>query len=430
MQELKTQFFTDITHEFRTPLTLILGPVEELKAQKDLSPYAKRQAELIQRNAQRLLRLVNRLMDFRKVEKGKMEIMLQQCDIVDLLNDTYESFKSMAASRSIEMNLEFKQPKITALVDNEKFEKVMFNLLSNAFKYSEDGGKITIRAGIEKGNDSENWLVVEVEDTGIGITEEYKDRIFERFFQTHQKRTHSTGGIGLYLSKTFIEQHGGVIEFDSELGQGTCFRVVVPAGNGDNLLSIDENKTITEGGVKILAEEDSFAENSAGLEPSGKVPGAENNKTYQVLIVEDDNDLNEFIVSGLSSEFNVTGVFNGHEGLEQAQKINPDLIITDIMMPEMNGLELCKALRKDLTTSHIPVVFLTAKTMREHEITGLKLGAVDYIHKPFNLVALKLRFIIFLKTAKIFMNESGPNNCWSPRKLNFHHWMKAFLKMR
>lgn len=229
--------------------------------------------------------------------------------------------------------------------------------------------------------------MVEIEDTGIGIAAENHERIFERFFQTNQIRTQSTGGIGLFLSKNFIELHGGTIELESELGQGSCFRVLVPAkGKIKDEKKIAEDSSIPSSEIEIH-EQDKLKKPEESEARNVEI----GNKAKTVLIVEDDSELNDFIVSGLSSEFNVVGAFNGREGLDAARKINPDIIITDIMMPEMDGITLCKLLRKDLATSHVPVVFLTAKTMYEDEIEGLKFGAVDYIHKPFNLVSLKLK---------------------------------------
>ena len=424
LNELKSRFFTNITHEFRTPLTLIMGPADELMKSNELNQASRKQAELIHRNAQRLLRLVNQLMEFRKVEKGKMEIYLRKADVVTLLNDLYDSFKSMADSKNIDFSLVLKTPHIYAMLDYEKFEKVMFNLVSNAFKYSEDGGKITIRAGLE---DQDRKLVVEVEDTGIGIAEEHKERVFERFFQAHPEHTQSTGGVGLFLSRNFIKLLGGEIGLESELGKGSCFRVVVPTGQEKKIITTPVADTDeTDMDIKIAG---------AGTAPD--VPESaesEEDAVFQdrniplVLIVEDDSELNEFIVSGLSSDFKTVGSFNGREGLETARKINPDIIVTDIMMPEMDGFELCRHLRKDLATSHIPVVYLTAKTMREDEIEGLKLGAVDYIYKPFNLVSLKLKIKNILQNRKSLQEKFKVDKLIEPEHIELSSLDEKFLK--
>ncbi len=419
LNELKSHFFTNITHEFRTPLTLIMGPVEELLKIKELPRYAARQVELIQRNAQRLLRLVNQLMEFRKIEKGKMDIHLQRGNVVPMLNELYDSFKSMADSRGMEFKLILKSPEIIATVDMEKFDKVMYNLVSNAFKYTEDEGKISIRAGIEKEVGEEENLVVEIEDNGIGISEDHKNLVYERFFQEERKHTLSTGGIGLFLSKAFIELHGGEIQLESEPGKGSCFRVIVPADH-----------EILEFGPGEMEKEKAGALLSAiSTETSpAAFTGARVNSSVQVLIVEDDSELNEFMIAGLSPDFKVAGAFNGREGLETARKLNPDIIITDIMMPEMDGIELCRMLRKDLATSHIPVVFLTAKAMQEDEIKGLEMGAVDYIYKPFNLVALKLKIQNILDNRRNIHERIRADQLLQPEYIELPSLDEKFLK--
>lgn len=383
VNEMKSLFFTNITHEFRTPLTLILGPAEELLKSAEIKGYARRQAELIEKNAHRLLRLVNQLMEFRKVETGNMELQRRKTNIVILLNELYDSFKGMAASRNIDFTITLSTRTIEAYVDHEKLEKALYNLLSNAFKYSEDHNTISIHAEIDAENYDERMCVVEIEDTGIGIPEAFQDKIFERFFQINQKITQSTGGIGLYVTKTFVEQHGGTIELESAPGQGSCFRVILPVDRKPETLY----DAAGEAGPEMEQQE-------VHHDPAGNGSDSDlhdSNEFRKVLVVEDDHELNEFIVNGLSEEFNVIGAKNGKEALEIARKDTPDIIITDIMMPEMDGIELTRLLRADRLTSHIPVVFLTAKTMQEDEIDGLKIGAVDYIFKPFNLINLQLK---------------------------------------
>lgn len=420
LNEEKTNFFTNITHEFRTPLTLILGPAEELLKSKDLSAYENKQAGLIQRNAQRLLRLVNQLMEFRKVERGKMEIYLRKTDIVALLNDLYESFRSMADAKGIKFMVNFDKREIEAMIDSEKFEKVLFNLVSNAFKFSEEGSKITIWAGIVDQSDKEPRLVLEIEDTGIGISEEHKEKVFERFFQANQLHTQSTGGIGLYLSKTFVEMHGGSIELESELGQGSCFRVVIPAVS--EVVKVQDTSITSEEELAAAHEEIEEEKTSDSMHFSI------DNARPSILIVEDDSELNDFMVDGLSKDFTAIGSKDGQEGLEIARKLMPDIIITDIMMPLMDGMEMTRILRKDLSTSHIPVVFLTAKTMREDELKGLKIGAVDYIYKPFNLEALRLKIHNLLESRNKIHERIRTEQLLEPEHIELSSLDEKFLK--
>ncbi len=424
LNELKSLFFTNITHEFRTPLTLILGPAEELLESKGLQKHDLKLAELIQRNAQRMLRLVNQLMEFRKIEKGKMEIFPQKTDIVLILNDIYDSFKSMAESKNIDFDLNMKNLELPFFADTEKIEKALFNIVSNAFKYSEEGDRISIWAEIQTDEKDSKNLIIEIEDTGIGIAEEYKEKVFERFFQANQKRTQSTGGIGLYLSKAFVELHNGTLELESELGLGSCFRIKLPLDQMQDG-QVQGKKEIQPQGLntQILVNPEESQGNSVMIKNSFTA-----NSLSKVLIVEDDSELNGFIVSGLSSEFNIVGCYNGKEGLELARKFNPDIVITDIMMPEMDGIELCKLLRKDLSTSHIPVVFLTAKTMQEDEVKGLKIGAVDYIHKPFSLVSLKLKIRNQLENRRSIHEKMRADKIMEPEMVELSDLDESFLK--
>ena len=424
LNELKTLFFTDITHEFRTPLTLIQGPAEELLNQTDNSPAVTKQAELILKNSSKLLKLVNQLMDFRKVDRGKMEMFLQNCNITGLLEELYDAFTKIATSRSIEFNIKLNKPNIEIYADVEKIERILNNLVSNAFKYTDDGGQINVVADIQHIDEHGECLIIEVEDDGIGIAEKHHDKVFERFFQTHQKTTHSTGGIGLYLSKTFAEQHGGFIELHSELGKGSVFKVIIPANL--NMLNHPE-ENIEPGHIEPKPDKKPLIDKSVPEEDQKEVK-LENKNLYKVLIVEDDHDLNEFIVSGLATDFETHSARNGKEGFEMTKSIDPDIIITDVMMPELNGFDFCKLLRKDVTTSHIPVIFLTAKTLIDHELKGLNLGAVDYIFKPFNLQSLKLRVHNILKSRNEIQSKIKKEILLEPEKIELSSLDEKLLK--
>ncbi len=333
----------------------------------------------------------------------------------------------MAESKSIDLSLILQSQIIIAHIDCEKLEKVMYNLVSNAFKYTEEGGKITVFAGIKQLPDNKEVLIIEIEDTGIGISEKHKEKVFERFFQAHPKYTQSTGGIGLYLSKAFIELHNGKIELDSELGKGSCFKITIPLNDVPVSFSGTENKEFDNASGPPPGE---IANVSAEIATGLTLPSVEsvNNKIPKVLIVEDDSELNEFIQSGLTPEFNVVGAFNGREGIELARKTNPDIIITDIMMPEIDGIELCKLTRKELITSHIPVIFLTAKTMRDDEIMGLKIGAIDYIYKPFNMVTLKLKIQNILNNRKSIHEKIRADQLMEPDYIELSSLDEKFLK--
>lgn len=414
VNEVKSRFFTNITHEFRTPLTLIQGPSEELLRMEDLPSYAKKQAGLIQRNAQRLMRLVNQLMEFRTVEQEKMKLFIQNVNATTMLREVYDTFKSMAKSKDLKFGLKIEKDELLVNIDVDKFEKILYNLISNAFKYSEEGDTITISAFKEKTDGDEEFLVVEVEDTGLGIDDQYKEKVFEKFFQANVSQTQSTGGVGLFLSKAFAELHGGKIDLESELGKGSCFRLVLPVD-----LSSLENAAVLNADVV----EDNL-ENEYDTE---SMPSSDN-KQATILVVEDDREMNDFVVSGLKDEYVVEGAFDGIEGFKMARKTEPDLIISDVMMPEADGFEMMSMLRKDFSTSHIPVVFLTAKTMREDEIMGLKLGAVDYIYKPFNLISLKLKIGNILDNRRKIHDRIRADHILEPEKIELTSLDEKFLK--
>ncbi|MBL4560207.1 MAG: response regulator [Labilibaculum sp.] len=425
LNELKSFFFTDITHELKTPLTLILGPARELLDDKTLGLYAKKQAGLIKNSAYKLLRLVNQLMEFRKIEKGILdELYVQRCDLSKLLREVYGFFKTMADSRNINFSISFDQEPVIAFVDTEKLEKVIFNLISNAFKYSPDQGMISVYSAIKTDKSGKQTVTIEVEDSGLGIADEYKEKVFERFFQINQIRTQSTGGIGLFMAKVLVEQHGGIIKLDSEVGKGSCFTIHLPVDS--SLMQVNSLAEINSTQASDILSGESLFEHESESKGIDNLPVSDYKPC--ILVVEDDADLNDFLVSGLSDEFKVINAFNGKEGLKKTKNQNPDIILTDIMMPEMDGFEFCKITRKDINISHIPFVFLTAKTMQEDEIRGLKLGAVDYIYKPFNLVSLKLKIHNILLSQKQIQERIRTEQILRPESIELSSLDEVFLQ--
>ncbi|MFV0377542.1 MAG: ATP-binding protein [Mangrovibacterium sp.] len=420
LNEMKSFFFTDITHELKTPLSLIIGPANELAADKNLFPASLRHAELIKNSAMKLLRLVNQLLEFRKMEKGIPEqLLIQSVDIGAVLKDISGLFSAMSESRRISFQLLLPSSPFVARLDPDKFEKIIFNLISNAFKYTRDKGWIRVETYLKTENDGRQLIVISVSDNGIGISEEHKSKIFERFYQVNQIRTQSTGGIGLYMAKALVEQHQGSIAVDSELGKGSCFTVQLPFVAAAEI-TVDPNTetNATKNGQNKEAETDQ-------LDSEFEIPLP---NCLTILVLEDDRELNESLVNGLSSEFKVLSAHNGQKGLEISRKEMPDLILSDIMMPEMNGFEFCKQLRKDLNCSHIPVVFLTAKTMQEDELKGLRLGAVDYIFKPFNLVSLKLKLHNILATRRQIQDKLRKELILEPDNIELSSLDEIFMK--
>ncbi|WP_346860633.1 two-component regulator propeller domain-containing protein [uncultured Draconibacterium sp.] len=426
MNEQKSLFFTDITHELRTPLTLILGPSKELLDDKKLSSDSHKLAHLINTSAYKLLRLVNQLLEFRKIEKGIPDsLYIQHCNLSGLLHEVYTFFKPMADSREIEFSLTISPETIMAYFDPDKMEKIVFNLLSNAFKYSPDNSAISMNVFERTNMTNNSEVIIEVQDGGVGIAKEYQEKIFERFYQIKQVRTQSTGGIGLFMAKAMIEQHGGSIELDSEVGKGSCFRIVLPVNSDLATMAEKSDKWKPEDSISSLVQSD---ETNFDTILHDVAFSASDNKKPHVLVVEDDTDLKEFLCTGLAKYLKVECASNGKEALEKVESNAPDLILSDVMMPEMDGFELCKKLRNDLNYSHIPVIFLTAKTMQEDHIKGLKLGAVDYIYKPFNMVSLSLKIYNLLTLQKQKQERLRTEQLLEPEQIELSSLDEEFLK--
>lgn len=392
----RTRFFTHVTHEFRTPLTLIINPLDELLQKYVHIAGVKDSLLLIRRNAQRLLSLVNSLMDIEKQQSGKAALVLSNFDFANFIRESAHSFQSVAESRSIRFKVEVGENFIPARYDRERLEQVFFNLLSNAFKFTPANGKVRVKVALlsealaideAEGRvlpiNAGQWLYIGVEDTGIGIKPEIADKIFEPFYQSGED-VHGQimgSGIGLSLSKAIVEQHEGII-FARPLQQGTEMCVLLPYHDVPEL-SLTENYVFEE-------EKDTEI---ANRKKSGVVDTLETafRTDYKVLLVEDNSEVLEYLQKQLSGEYAILTAKNGKEALELTERELPDMVISDVMMPEMDGVELCSRIKKDLRLCHIPVILLTAKSMTLHIEEGFSAGADDYIAKPFSISLLKIR---------------------------------------
>jgi len=398
LSQARLSFFTNVSHEFRTPLTLILGPLEKLLTGKTKdSAERKYLYNLIYRNAQRLLRLINQLLEFRKIEIGAIELSIRPGDMVKFLNDITNMFKGQTSQRNIKLSFHSSESSIITVFDYDKIEKIIFNLLSNAFKFTPDNGKISVEL-IRNNQDSfqnnqlsipgNRYIQIIVKDTGIGIDKEHIDHVFEKFYQVGEYQRFSSGsGLGLAYIKELIEIHGGKITVSSTPGKGTSFNVFIPTITIDDD-SIQYNPEaedyLATDNISILAEtndENKLAEPSLTTTVNSDEPSGQ--KVETILIVEDDAELMNYLGNSLT-EYHVRLAKNGLEGYNMATEIQPDLIISDIMMPEMDGLELCQKLKSNLITSHIPIILLTARSLVEQKVEGYEIGADDYIEKPFN----------------------------------------------
>ncbi len=424
MDKLKSRFFANISHEFRTPLTLIMGPLEQMRDEADAG-QAKRKFEIIHRNAQRLLGLINQLLDLSKLESGKMTLRAMPLDLVHFIKALIEPFEIAVKQYGLTLVSEYQTHSIPLYFDPDKIEKVITNLIFNGLKFTPPGGKITVSVFTEEKPDSKGkpieWACIAINDTGIGIPPQQLDQIFDRFYQggAPVEKFRKGSGIGLALSKELTQLHHGDITVSSKVGvdSGTQFVVRLPMGK-DHLLprELVEEPLLLDTTQKIDAQLNpellqSFEETTAPEDmesiASKDSPKEEIEKPI-ILVIEDNTDLRYYIRSSLESDYKVIEAKDGKEGLDMAMTIIPDLVITDIMMPEPDGYQVCKTLKTHMNTSHIPVVMLTAKTSEESIVQGFQTGADDYITKPFSTRALSARIknlIELRRSLQLHMNR-------------------------
>ncbi|MGL1886781.1 MAG: ATP-binding protein [Reichenbachiella sp.] len=385
LTESKLRFFTNISHELRTPLTLIISPLTEILKESKLSDELREKLNFVENNAMRLLQLINQLLDFRKADKGLLNLQVASGDIVKFFREIFLSFKGHADSIGISYHFESSMEKLDMTYDRDKMEIVICNLLSNAFKYTSIKGKISLNISA---NDTHCEIVVK--DSGKGISKEYQDKIFNRFFQIKDTDTVKVvgSGIGLSLSQKIAELHHGEIKVSSREGKGTEFIVTIPRGNShfskeDFLPLFKDSEHLDFYKADMEGQENDLGD---GL----SVDDLEN-EIQTLLLIDDNLDIRTYLESLFHSDYKVVTAANGKEGLSLAEEIIPDLIISDVMMPEMDGIELTKILKSNIITSHIPVILLTARTSTVHEVDGLKTGADDYVKKPFDATVIKSR---------------------------------------
>jgi signal transduction histidine kinase/DNA-binding response OmpR family regulator len=405
MDRLKSRFFANISHEFRTPLTLILGPIQKWRDRisPDLQVGVKKSQpntregfqpltntdelhkdlEMADRNAHRLLRLINQLLDLSRLEAGAMELRTSRMNIVPLVKGIAYSFESSAGMRGVALKVDVEEEEIELYCDREMVEKILSNLLSNAFKFTPAGGKVTLHIPHPTSH-IRHHVSISVTDTGIGIPPEQLDRVFDRFYQVDasQPREQEGSGIGLALVKELVELHHGTIQVQSERGRGTTFTVHLPLGRSH--LKDDEVVEVPVTVEPIMREEEgTVADEAVGGASEARESGKAKGEKPIVLIVEDHADVRAYIKNYLVSAYQVTEARDGAEGIDKALETVPDLIISDVMMPRKDGYEVCRTLKLDQKTSHIPIILLTARAASESTIEGLETGADDYLIKPF-----------------------------------------------
>ena len=388
----KLVFFTNISHDFRTPLTLVADPVEQLLADRTLTGDQHRMLLLIQRNVNILLRLVNQILDFRKYENGKMEYTPVSVDILSSFEGWNESFQTAARKKHIHFSFDsMPETDYHTLADMEKLERIYFNLLSNAFKFTPENGKIAVRLSSLNKDDS-RWIRFTVSNTGSMISAEHIRNIFDRFYKIDMH--HAGSGIGLALVKAFVELHKGTISVESDEKQGTVFTVDLPVQTCETILAEDSLKSSISAVPLNPASPGSPA--SSDLNETLAAEEEELEKGYDsskpsVLVIDDNADIRSYVHTLLHTDYTVIEAADGSEGIRKAMKYVPDLIISDVMMPGIDGIECCRRLKSELQTCHIPVILLTACSLDEQRIQGYDGGADSYISKPFSSQLLMAR---------------------------------------
>ena len=421
LDQVKSTFFANISHEFRTPLTLILNSLSDrmgtVKAAGDNAELD--QLQVMHRNAKRLLNLINQLLDLSKLDAGHMKLSPANCDLNEMLGMIHASFSSLSHTRNIKFSLTLPANKIICRLDTDKVEKILFNLLSNAFKFTPVGGLIDFKAEI-----LDNTIKVTVQDSGRGIPEQQLDHVFDRFYQGKQYYSDEQGtGIGLALTKELVELHEGKIWAEPK-SDGACFILQLPlvaADPGEEELSV---VTVT----KPFEANTAGATVLVGTQPDAEIKPPKFGDRPSILIVEDNQDLRNYIKRHLTDTYDVIETENGKKGLEKARAVIPDLVISDWMMPEMDGISLCHELKTDERTSHIPVILLTALATDDAKFRGLETGADEYLTKPFENRELQVRIRNLIESRKALRERYSRELHLGPKKVQVTSMDEKFLE--
>ena len=418
MDEIKSRFFANISHEFRTPLTLIQGPLQQIEeaaaGSKEAVPVAMRHIRTMRRNTDRLLELVNQLLDLSKLDSGKMKLQVVKGDVFQLLKALTASFESVAERKGIHYHVHFPDNTAICFFDKDKMEKIVSNLLANAFKYTPEGGTVSVNVDRD-----EERLRLSVEDNGPGIPKKELDKIFDRFYQLEGTEDKGSG-IGLALVKELVSLYRGQISVNSEPGKGSRFRVSLPVDKP----SFNENELV----YGQWQAEESFINRNIEAAEEREIKKASAAQLPLLLLVEDNSDLRHFITETVQPYYNVIEAVNGQEGLEKAISEVPDIIVSDVMMPVMDGFALTQKLKKDERTSHIPVILLTAKAGQAHKLEGLGTGADDYLIKPFDAPELLLRIQNLINQRKLLRRKFAGEILLKPSEVAVKSTDDVFLQ--
>jgi DNA-binding response OmpR family regulator len=418
IHKLKLQFFTNISHEFKTPLSLIISPLEKLRESRTSNEWYNKQIDIVYKNARRLLALIDQLLEFRKAEMGKLELSVSKDDLIVFLYDIFSSFANLAKSRGIIYTFEKETEVLEGYFDKSFLEKIMFNLLSNAFKYTPSAGRITLTVKLNV-----NKLFITVADTGRGIPKEQLPFIYDSFRTIKENNPVGGSGIGLAFTKRLVELHHGTIDLESEPGIGTTFNVTLPITR-DTYLDAEISQNLIS--INISEEESLIGEESDSLKPNSLSKQSEIRDT--ILIVDDNQDLVNYLVENLNIAYNTDVAYDGFEAMEKVKNCNYDLIISDVMMPNMDGLTFCKKIKQNISTCHIPVILLTVKASIDQQVEGLDTGADDYLGKPFSLRILESKINNLIKSRKRLKEIYKAGLDIHPEQVAYNTLDQEFLK--
>ena len=412
LNEAKLQFFINISHEIRTPMTLIINPLEKLLADKRDGELHKTYL-MIYRNAQRILRLINQLMDVRKLDKGQMFMKFRETDMVGFIADLMQTFEYMARKKNIRFVFKHEMPQLKVWIDLNNFDKVLMNILSNAFKYTPDGGEVQVSLStgrdITRRDALRDYFEIVITDSGIGIDRNKIERIFERFYQIDNDVTKSNfgTGIGLHLSRSLVQLHHGIIFAENrEDAPGSHFIIRIPLGSAhlrtDELETVDADTVMFHTVDKpVLAK----LEEELMMEEEEPQTGTKAKTRLRILVVEDEIEIKAYLKSELSDEYKVETCNNGKEAYDLILRDTPDLVISDVMMPEMDGLALCRKIKQNTNVNHVPIILLTAKSKPEDTLEGMETGADAYMVKPFNTELLKRTIANLIANRRLLRNK-------------------------
>jgi signal transduction histidine kinase/DNA-binding response OmpR family regulator len=434
MDQMKTQFFNNISHEFHSPMTLILSPLEKLVASRTTDGHMKKSLELVYRNARRLQRMTNQLRDFHKIETGDLQLQLSKGNIIQFIRNTALSFQGYAIDRRIRYQFKADQEDVFAWFDADKLDKIIYNLLSNAFKFTPDGGEIAVAVSVVYAeampvshplkDKASRYVEIVVQDSGIGIPEGKIEHVFQRFYHTgnHNGQHYEGSGVGLAFAYELVKFYQGEISVFSEEGHGAKFTVQIPLDEQ----FLEENQLVGEFNVAPL--ETANGRDLAAADGQSSF-NAELNKqeTPVILIVDDDEEVRNYVRDSLGVNHRIFCAGDGLEGCKKATKLIPDLIVTDIKMPEMSGIEMCNQVKEDERTSHIPVILLTAYSTKDNQIAGLRKGTDAYVAKPFSIDVLEAQITNLLESRRKLREKYSRQILLEPKKVTVTDIDEKFL---